>query len=122
MAVAAQSQPTLRSEAKKASTSTFLRVIRYTGLRLLTLFVTVVIGIYLTILIANMGGYVDTIIKGEITDSITQRAVADQRLRNMPSDARAKLIQSEIALEENRQGLNRLLPFVILLILAMPSP
>ena len=106
MAVAAQSQPTLGSEAKKASTSTFLRVIRYTGLRLLTLFVTVVIGIYLTILIANMGGYVDTIIKGEITDSITQRAAADQRLRNMPSDARAKLIQSEIALEENRQGLN----------------
>jgi peptide/nickel transport system permease protein len=106
MAVAAQSQPTLSSEAKKASTSTFLRVIRYTGLRLLTLFVTVVIGIYLTILIANMGGYVDTIIKGEITDSITQRAAADQRLRNMPSDARAKLIQSEIALEENRQGLN----------------
>jgi peptide/nickel transport system permease protein len=106
MAVAAQSQPTLATEAKKASNSTFLRVIRYTGLRLLTLFVTVVIGIYLTILIANMGGYVDTIIKGEITDFITQRAAADQRLRNMPSDARAKLIQTEIALEENRQGLN----------------
>jgi peptide/nickel transport system permease protein len=106
MAVAAQSQPNLKVEAKNASSSTFLRVLRYTGLRLLTLFITVVIGIYLTILIANMGGYVDTIIKGEITDSITQKAAADLRMRSMPSDQRAKLIQTEIALEENREGLN----------------
>ncbi len=108
MAVTAQSQPQSGLEAirKRASSSTFLRVIRYTGLRLVTLFITVVIGIYLTILIANMGGYVDTIIKGEITESITQKAVADPRMRSMSSDQRAKLLQAEITLEENRQGLN----------------
>jgi peptide/nickel transport system permease protein len=108
MAITAQSQPQSGLEAiqKRASSSTFLRVIRYTGLRLVTLFITVVIGIYLTILIANMGGYVDSIIKGEITESITQKMTADPRMRSMPSDERAKLIQTEIALEENRQGLN----------------
>jgi len=108
MAVTAQSQPQSGLEAtrKRASSSTFLRVIRYTGLRLVTLFVTVVIGIYLTILIANMGGYVDKIMKGEITQSITQKAAADPRMRSMSSDERAKLVQAEITLEENRQGLN----------------
>ncbi|HUI89530.1 MAG TPA: ABC transporter permease [Anaerolineales bacterium] len=108
MAVTAQTQPQSGLEVfrKRASNSTFLRVIRYTGLRLITLFVTVVIGIYLTILIANMGGYVDKIIKGEITQSITQKAAADPRMRSMSSDERSKLIQTQIALEENRQGLN----------------
>ena len=108
MAVTAQSQSQSGLEAirKRASGSTFLRVIRYTGLRLVTLFITVVIGIYLTILIANMGGYVDNIMKGEITQSITQKAAASPSMRSMSSDERAKLIQAEITLEENREGLN----------------
>jgi peptide/nickel transport system permease protein len=108
MAVTAQSQSQsgLKAITKRASNSTFLRVIRYTGLRLVTLFFTVVIGIYLTILIANMGGYVDNIMKGEITQSITQKAAASPSMRSMSSDERAKLIQAEITLEENREGLN----------------
>ena len=108
MAVTAQSQSQsgLRTITKRASSSTFLRVIRYTGLRLVTLFITVVIGIYLTILIANMGGYVDNIMKGEITQSITQKAAASASMRSMSSDERAKLVQAEITLEENREGLN----------------
>ena len=42
---------------------TFVRVLRYVMLRAVSLFVTVVIGVYLAILIANMGGYVDEIRK-----------------------------------------------------------
>ncbi len=108
MAVTAQSQSQsgLKAITKRASSGTFLRVIRYTGLRLVTLFITVVIGIYLTIMIANMGGYVDNIMKGEITQSITQKAAGDARMRSMSSEARGKLIQAEITLEENREGLN----------------
>jgi len=52
--------------------STFMRMIRYTGLRLITMAFTVTIGVYLTILIANMGGYVDTIMRNEIRDNTTQ--------------------------------------------------
>ena len=108
MAVTAQSQSQsgLKAMTKRASSSTFLRVIRYTGLRLVTLFITVVIGIYLTIMIANMGGYVDNIMKGEITQSITQKAAASPSMRSMSSDEPAKLVQAEITLEENREGLN----------------
>jgi hypothetical protein len=56
--MAAVTQPASDHPVVKKSSrdSTFLRVSRYVAVRLLTLFVTVVIGVYLTILIANMGG------------------------------------------------------------------
>ena len=54
-----------------SGTSTLVRVLRYSGVRLVMLFVTVVIGIYLTILVANMGGYVDQIRRGEIRSQIS---------------------------------------------------
>jgi peptide/nickel transport system permease protein len=91
---------------KPANNSSFLRVMRYVGVRLMTLFVTVVIGIYLTIMIANMGGYVDQIIKGEIRDRITQGFLANPSAQQMDPEVRKKLIQEKIALEEKRRGLN----------------
>lgn len=75
-------------------------------MRLLTLFVTVVIGVYLTILIANMGGFVDDIMKGEIRDRVTQSLINSPTAQNMDPDVRKKLIQDSIAAEEERMGLN----------------
>jgi len=85
---------------------TFMRVFRYVAVRLFTLFITVVIGIYLTIVIANMGGYVDQIIKGEIRDRVTQAFIVSPSFQQMDTDVRKNLIQEKIALEEERQGLN----------------
>ncbi len=71
MAVVAQ-PPLEKAVTKKVQhESTFMRVSRYVLMRLVTLFVTVVIGIYLTILIANMGGFVDKIMRGEIRERVT---------------------------------------------------
>jgi peptide/nickel transport system permease protein len=103
MAVAAQPA---QEVIKKPSSSTFVRVARYTAVRLATLFVTIVIGIYLTIMIANMGGYVDNILRSEIRDSVTQRFVANPANKNLDPDARARLIRETIAMEEDRRGLN----------------
>jgi peptide/nickel transport system permease protein len=86
--------------------STFIRVSRYVLMRLLTLFVTVVIGIYLTILIANMGGYVDTIMRGEIRDRVTGSILGNAAFLKMAPDVRQKLINERIATEEERVGLN----------------
>ncbi len=89
-----------------ARTSTFVRVARYVLVRVLTLFVTVVIGIYLTVVIANMGGYVDTIMKGEIRDRVTQTIINNPSYQSMEPEVRQKLIQDSIAAEEERRGLN----------------
>ncbi len=98
--------PTSETIKRPASSSTFVRVIRYSAVRLVTLFVTVVIGVYLTIMIANMGGYVDEIMRGDIRDRITQEFAANRATQNMNPATRQKLIQESIALEENRMGLN----------------
>jgi len=108
LAVPANSSPV----SKKAfGNSTFMRMAKYTAFRLVTMMITVTIGVYLTILIANMGGYVDTIMRNEIRDNTTQSMIANPAFRNLAPEVRAKLIQEKIASQEERLGLNQ--PFVI---------
>ena len=93
-------------QKKSRHQSTFVRVSRYIVVRLLTLFVTVVIGIYLTIMIANMGGYVDNIMKGEIRDRVTQSMIANPSFQQKTPEVRQKLLKDRIAAEEKRIGLD----------------
>lgn len=102
--VEAQAGP--QAEKPKASSSTLGRVVRYTGVRLITLFVTVLIGVFLTIMIANMGGYVDTIMRNDIRDQVTQSFASNPLMQNMDSATKQKLIQTQIAQQEERMGLN----------------
>ena len=91
---------------KPARDSAFKRVSRYVVVRLIILFVTIVIGVYLTIMIANMGGFVDQIMRGEIRDRVTQSVIASPAMQQMDPAVRQKLIQDRIAAEEERIGLN----------------
>ena len=106
MAVVTQTPAENTVLKKTKHQSTFVRVSRYIVVRLLTLFVTVVIGVYLTILIANMGGFVDQIMKGEIRDKVTQSIINSPTAQQMDPDVRAQLIRDRIAAEEDRMGLN----------------
>lgn len=105
------SEPGPPSEGKTRTNSTFIRVFRYSLLRLVSMMVTVTIGVYLTILIANMGGYVDIIMRSEIRDNTTQSILANPNYRSLSPEAKGKLIQSKIATEINRLGLNQ--PFAV---------
>jgi peptide/nickel transport system permease protein len=106
MAVVAQT-PSQTSGAKTSlRNSTFLRVSRYVVVRLLTLFATVVVGVYLTIMIANMGGYVDQIMRNEVRDTVTQRIALNPAMQKLDPAVRKQLIEDTIAQEEKRLGLN----------------
>jgi peptide/nickel transport system permease protein len=94
------------TEKKKMSSGTFARVARYTGVRLLTLFATVVVGVYLTILIANMGGYVDQIMTNDIIENVTQQMANDPAAKRMSPEVRKQLIEERIALGKKRLGLD----------------
>lgn len=100
-------------EKKSSSTSTFSRVARYTIVRLVMLFITVVIGIYLTILIANMGGHVDNIRKGEIRSQISMEVYmsTDPEMKQRSSDEKKAIVDERVALEEKRLGLDQ--PFIV---------
>ncbi|HHW09203.1 MAG TPA: ABC transporter permease [Firmicutes bacterium] len=87
------------------------RVARYTLLRGLALAVTVIIAVYLTVVIANMGGKVDDIRRGMIKESIAMMVLANEELRKMPAEERQAVLLEMEQLEVERQGLNR--PFIV---------
>ncbi len=87
------------------------RVAKYMGVRLVTLFVTVVIGVFLTIMIANMGGYVDKMRLGEIQEDVVAQFNADPGTRRLPSEERQKRLAEEVNNRAKAMGLNR--PFML---------
>jgi len=96
---------------KNLADSAVVRVGKYMLVRLVTMAVTVVIGLYLTILIANMGGYVDQIRRGEIRENTQLQVMNDPSLKSLSGEQRAVLIEDRIALEEKRLGLDQ--PFAL---------
>ncbi|MBN2148608.1 MAG: ABC transporter permease [Anaerolineales bacterium] len=99
------------AEKKKGSSSAFNRIAKYTAVRVTTLFITIVVGVYLTILIANMGGYVDEIRRGDIRETMSLRVMADPVISKLPPDVKEERLENLIALEEQRLGLNQ--PFMV---------
>lgn len=98
-------------EMPKSRSSSGLRVMRYVFVRILTLFVTVVVGIYLTVLIANMGGYVDEIQRAQIREDVQQHALNDAGYKLLSVEERNARIAQTVALREQRMGLDQ--PFAI---------
>ncbi len=100
-----------QSKEQNRPRSSWERLLRYTVVRMVALFITVVIGVYLTILIANMGGYVDEIRRSQIREQIAIRLQNDPAFRALPPEERQKRIDAEVAVEEKRLGLDK--PFLV---------
>ena len=96
---------------KKKATSAVSRVLRYVLMRIVTLFVTVLIGVYLTILIANMGGYVDNIQRAQIREEIQQQFLTNPSFKLLSQEDRNQRMADLVALREKRVGLDQ--PFAI---------
>jgi peptide/nickel transport system permease protein len=103
---------TPKAEKQKSGfVSTLSRVLKYSGVRLLSLFITVIIGIYLTIMIANMGGYVDQMMKAEIQERITMQIQMNAAFKDLDPAAKNQLTQERIQSEIDRLNLDQ--PLVI---------
>jgi len=104
-------QTVSQEEKKKGGSSTLSRVARYTVVRLITLAITVVVAVYLTILIASMGGYVDQIRMSIIREDVGQSISNNPSFRNLTPEARQNLVNTRIAEEAHRLGMDQ--PFMI---------
>jgi peptide/nickel transport system permease protein len=100
----------LATRRARAAPGTLTRVVSYSATRLAALFLTVVVGIYLTILIANMGGYVDTIKRLEIREQVGISVSFDPAMQRLPAEERQKRIEELVRIEEQQLGLDR--PFL----------
>ncbi len=101
----------IESSARKAQIQSVQRLIRYTLLKLVALVITVAIGVYITILVANMGGAVDKMRMAMIRESVALAATADPAFKNLSSAQRIDYINQRVELEAERFGLDR--PFFI---------
>ncbi|HKM43110.1 MAG TPA: ABC transporter permease [Limnochordia bacterium] len=96
---------------RKRRLSSLNRVLKYVLVRGLTLLVTVTIGVYLAILIANGGGYVDEMRKGQIRESVSIQMAGDAENAFLTLQERRTLEESLVNTQIQQLGLDR--PFAI---------
>lgn len=92
-------------------TGTFARVAQYTLVRAITVFITVIVGVYLTVIVANMGGKVDEIRKADIRFEVSMAAAQNEALRDLSRVEYNEYVAQLISLEERRVGLDK--PFYV---------
>jgi len=103
--------PQPQTKIKINIASSFLRVLKYSLVRLISLLGSVIVAVFLTIMIANMGGYVDQIRMGEIRETVTLSVRNNPANRGLPPEQIQELITDLVYQESHVQGLDR--PFVI---------
>jgi peptide/nickel transport system permease protein len=107
-AVVKEKSPAIDS---KRHSGTLGRIVKYTLVRAVTLAITVVIAVYLSILIANMGGKVDDIRRAEIKEQVAAVTLGNTELRKLPAEEIARIQQQMEQQEIERLGLNS--PFIL---------
>ncbi len=86
-------------------------LIKFIAKRSVELFIVVVIAIYITILVANMGGYVDKIVLSELKFNIGAAIKNNPQYKNFSPEQINKLIEERFKAEVHSRGLDQ--PFVI---------
>lgn len=90
---------------------TLSRVARYTAYRAIALLLTVIVGVYLTIVIANLGGQLDDIRRAQIREAVGATILGNPEMQSLPASELRRLMDQQFALEEERLGLDT--PFVL---------
>ena len=87
------------------------RFLKYTLKRAVSLIIVVIIAVYITILIANMGGYVDQIIKSEVRFNIGFQVNQNPAYKGLAPREKGELIEKLYQQEIKRLGLDK--PFIL---------
>jgi peptide/nickel transport system permease protein len=87
------------------------RLLLFSARRLFALLLTVLVGVYLTIVVANMGGQIDELRLVQIRGVVTEAVRANPAFQDMSAAQRNALIEQQIALEVERLNLDQ--PFLV---------
>lgn len=96
---------------RKRTSGNLSRILKYTLVRGTTLLITVVIGVYLAILIANGGGYVDEMRKGQIAEQVSLELAGNPEMQFLTLQERRELEDSMKQIRIEQLGLDR--PFMV---------
>jgi peptide/nickel transport system permease protein len=90
---------------------TFSRFIRYSIIRLVTLCIMVTISVFLTIIVANLGGYLDTVVRSNIEEGLSAMIRGGWLREVTDLDERNQILEETRAAMEESAGLNS--PFLL---------
>ena len=100
-------QPIPEVETLRPASRSLGRVAKFTIVKAASLFLTVVVGLYLTILILNLGGRVDDVFRANIDESISAM-IRGGWIQDVTDEAeRLQIINETRAAMEEAQGLNK---------------
>ena len=100
-----------RPSLRRARLRDLRHLLLYAVKRLVALLATVLVGVYLTIVVANMGGQVDELRLVQIRSEVTEAVRADPAFFDLPGEERNALVSRQVALEVERLRLDQ--PFVV---------
>ena len=105
-------EQTQLAEEEDAGRSNKKETAKYFSVRLITLFLTAVVAVYILILVANMGGAVDEIREAQIREQVGQqmRAMSDE-MADWSAERRREYEESLVERERQRLGLDE--PFIL---------
>ena len=106
-----ETAPDRAVRARSRTSESIMRILRYTLVRGVTLFITIIIGVYLAILIANMGGYVDEMRKSSLKEQIEQSLQNDEEYKLLSPAQKLQRVNEIYALREAELGLDQ--PFLV---------
>jgi peptide/nickel transport system permease protein len=86
---------------------TIIRLARYAASRGLFLFLAIVVGVYLTIMIANMGGELDKVRTAQIREQVGLSLLHDPAYRAMSADQQTEYRTALIQTELHRLGMDQ---------------
>lgn len=92
------------SEAQKQARA---RLPRYIAARLATLLCMVVISVFITTIVANMGGYVDEVIRADTTYALGMAMQNDPYAKTLTPEERAQLLEDRVNAAMEAQGINQ---------------
>lgn len=87
------------------------RIAKYTLMKGITLLITVVIGVYLAILIANGGGYVDKMREGQIREQVSLQLSGNPEMAYLSQAERQQIYEQTVQIRIRQVGLDQ--PFMV---------
>jgi len=94
-------------QARRRSSGNLWRITKYGLVKGTTLLITVVIAVYLTILVANMGGYVDEMRKSELRFQIDQQINQNEDLRTLTAQEKKAYADEVYQVRAKQLGLDQ---------------
>jgi len=86
------------------------RMGRYTLFKLIMLVLAVVVAVYLTVIIANMGGELDKVKKAQIRFEVSVAVYMNEANKGLPTELLIQMVDEMAALQERAAGLDQ--PFI----------